>query len=179
MSTNNNQDKQRSEACVDCPAAASRRVFLRDAALAVMGSLALSTLGGRAAALAETLTEVTAPEHAGRQRTYALPATDSVSVDVANDVMLVRWQDRLYAFSLRCPHRGTRLEWRATEGSVFCPKHKARFHPDGSHESGRQSRDLDRYDIGRRGASVAVDLDTLRRVDREPAAWHAAVIVLD
>jgi nitrite reductase/ring-hydroxylating ferredoxin subunit len=84
----------------------------------------------------------------------------------------------VYAFSLRCPHRGTRLEWLTSERRIFCPKHKARFTPEGAHDSGRQSRDLDRYDITRRGSAIAVDLAALRRADQDPVAWRAAVIVL-
>lgn len=95
-----------------------------------------------------------------------------------NEVMLVRWQGRGYAFSLACPHRGTRLEWRADEGRVFCPKHKARFRPDGAHDSGRQTRNLDRYDVRRQGETLVVALGSRRRVDVDPAAWAAAVVSL-
>jgi len=38
-------------------------------------------------------------------RTYAIPTADTISVDVANDVILARSQNRVYAFSLKCPHR--------------------------------------------------------------------------
>jgi hypothetical protein len=61
---------------------------------------------------------------------------------------------------------------------VFCPKHKARFRPDGAHDSGRASRDLDRYALNRQGSSIVVNLDTLHRADQEPEAWRSAVIVL-
>jgi nitrite reductase/ring-hydroxylating ferredoxin subunit len=166
-------------ACQECPVAtASRRAFLRDAGRAVIGALALSTMGKPARALAESVVETTPRRVRGVQRTYAVPSVDSVSVDIGNDVILARWQGRVYAFSLRCPHRGSRLEWRASEGRVFCPKHKARFRPDGAHDSGRQSRDLDRYDLHRTGGSVVVDLAALRRADREPEAWRAAVITV-
>ncbi len=107
---------------------------------------------------------------------HDIPSTDSISVDVGNDLILARWQARVYAFSLKCPHRGTRLEWHADEQRIFCPKHKARFKPDGAHDTGRQSRDLDRYAIARQGGSVAVDLGTVLRADADTKAWSAAVV---
>jgi nitrite reductase/ring-hydroxylating ferredoxin subunit len=99
-----------------------------------------------------------------------------VSIDSANDVILARWQNRVYAFSLRCPHRGTKLEWHADESRVFCPKHKARFRPDGAHDSGRNTRSLDRYDLHLDGSAVVVELDMLHRIDEDPAGWNAAAI---
>ncbi len=165
--------------CGDCPvAAASRRVFLRDVGLAVLSALGLTAAAAPAAAFAESVLETKAVRRRGLRRTYPLPATDAISVDTDDDVILARWQNRVYAFSLRCPHRGARLEWRGNEGRVFCPKHEARFRPDGSHESGRRSRDLDRYDLSRQAGSVVVDLGALRRADQEPERWRAAVIEL-
>jgi nitrite reductase/ring-hydroxylating ferredoxin subunit len=87
-----------------------------------------------------------------------------------------RWQGRAYAFSIKCPHRGTRLEWHADETRIFCPKYKARFRPDGAHVSGRTSRDLDRYDVRRQGSDLLVNFDALRRADTDAAAWSAAVV---
>lgn len=165
--------------CHECPAAmASRRAFLRDVGLTVIGALALSAVTRPAVALAESVIETNASSTSGAQRTYVLPATDSIAIDTDNDVILARWQNRVYAFSLRCPHRGSRLEWLAAERRVFCPKHKARFRPDGAHDSGRASRDLDRYALNRQGSSIVVNLDTLHRADQAPEAWRSAVIVL-
>jgi nitrite reductase/ring-hydroxylating ferredoxin subunit len=168
-----------SDNCGDCPvASASRRAFLRDVGLTVVGALALITVGSPAVALAESVIATEPLRVLGTQRTYGIPSGDSISVDTANDVIIARWQGRAYAFSLKCPHRGTRLEWHADERRLFCPKHKARFRTDGAHDSGRTSRDLDRYDIDRQGEALVVDLDALRRADQEPEAWRAAVVVL-
>lgn len=167
--------------CAECPIGSSRRAFLRDIGLAVGAVLAAGAIGPTLA-LAESVSEI-APSRsgarAGRTRTYAVPAVNSISVDAGNDVILARWDTRVYAFSLRCPHRGTRLEWLDDERRVYCPKHKARFRPDGSHESGRRTRDLDRYSISRQGqSSIAVDLSALHRANEEPEAWESAVVVL-
>lgn len=165
--------------CGDCPvAAAGRRAFLRDVALVVAGALATGVAGRPAVALAESVLETRPTGRRGALRTYALPASDSIAIDTDAELVIARWQSGVYAFSLRCPHRGTRLEWLGGERRIFCPKHKARFRPDGLHESGRQSRDLDRYALRRDGDTVVVDLDVLYRADREPAAWRAAVIVV-
>jgi nitrite reductase/ring-hydroxylating ferredoxin subunit len=164
------------ENCHTCPVAtASRRAFLRDVGLAAAAALAVAALP--AAALAESVVETSPRGRLGQRRLYAIPPGDSISVDTANDVIIARWQNRVYAFSLRCPHRGTRLEWRANEQRFFCPKHKARFNPDGAHDSGRASRDLDRHAITKEGSSIAVDLDTVFRADSDPSAWGAAVVV--
>ena len=159
----------------ECVFSTDRRTFLRASALGVLAALV-----GEAAlpALAEAV-GTTAPRRAtAAELRYTIPASDSVAVDERNEVILVRWQRRAYALSTKCTHRGARLEWRAAEGRVFCPKHKARFHPDGGHASGRSTRDLDRYDIRREGASLVIRLDMLRRVDTDPTGWAAAVAAI-
>ena len=93
-------------------------------------------------------------------------------------MILVRWRERAYAFSTKCPHRGARLEWHPSEDRDFCPKHTARFRPDGAHDSGRKSRDLDRYDIRREGTSLVIRLDALRRADTDPTGWAAATAMI-
>ena len=168
-------DHETDRASGSCIFEVDRRTFLRATALGVLGALA-----GEAAlpALAGAV-GTTTPTSVGRlELRYVLPSADGVAVDESNEVILVRWQRRAYAFSTKCPHRGARLEWRSDEGRVFCPKHKARFHPDGAHDSGRKSRDLDRYDIRREGTSLVIKLDTLRRVDTDPTGWAAATVTI-
>lgn len=115
---------------------------------------------------------------AGAGRSYAIPAADGATVDAENEVLLVRWAGRVCAVSLACPHRGTRLEWHAAERRVFCPKHEARFRPDGAHDGGRRTRALDRYDLRREGDRLVVQLDARRRADQDAAAWEAATVVV-
>lgn len=166
--------------CHECPvAAAGRRAFLRDVGLAVVAALAAGAAGSPAAALAQSVSEMAPSGARGRRLVYTIPAADSVAVDSANGVILARWQDRVHAFSTKCPHRGSKLEWRADERRVYCPKHKARFQADGTHDSGRRSRDLDRFDLRRQGNSLEVDTGALRRSDLDPAGWRAAVVALD
>lgn len=177
----NTRDNQTSESpargCGDCPAAtASRRAFLRDMGAVVATLFAAGAAMSPAAALANAVSETRATGSRGLLRTYPLPSADSIAIDVDNEVIVARWQNRVYAFSLKCPHRGARLEWHQDEERIFCPKHKARFTGDGSHDSGRRSRDLDRHRLSRQGGSVIVDLGAVLRADTDAAAWQAAVI---
>jgi nitrite reductase/ring-hydroxylating ferredoxin subunit len=165
------------EDCDGCSLAVDRRTFLRGAALAAVASLAAA--GGEPLAALAGSVGALAPRHAvGAARSYALPRADGVFVDGANEVILARWQNRVYAFSLACPHKGAKLEWHGDEGRVFCPKHKARFNADGAHASGRGTRPLDRYALALRGDTVLVDTATLFRADVDGAGWDAAVVVL-
>ena len=168
-------DHETDRASGSCFFAVDRRAFLRATALGVLGALVGEALLPTLASAVGTAT----PASMGKlELRYALPPADGVAVDEGNEVILVRWQGRAFAFSAKCPHRGARLEWHPAEGRVFCPKHKARFRPDGAHDSGRQSRDLDRYDVRREGASLVIRLDMLRRADTDPAGWAAAVVMV-
>jgi nitrite reductase/ring-hydroxylating ferredoxin subunit len=162
--------------CSSCDLAMiGRRVFLRRAGLAVAATLAALGASGPTA-FAAAVAEIEPARARGNERSYDIPATDGVYVDAANDVILARWQNQMFAFSIRCPHRGATLEWRQDENRVFCPKHKARFRPDGAHDSGRGSRDLDRFQVRRSGTGITVELARILRADTDLAAWRAAVV---
>ncbi len=159
-----------------CAREVDRRTFMRGAALAA--AAVLMGLGAPPSLLASELPSVAARGAGGTTRMYTIPAIDGATVDPENEVLLVRWAGWVYAFALACPHRGTRLEWHASESRVFCPKHKARFRPDGAHDSGRTTRALDRYDLRRTNDGLVVQLDARRQIDQDPAAWEAAAIRL-
>jgi nitrite reductase/ring-hydroxylating ferredoxin subunit len=165
------------QGCEACPLQTDRRRFLRDMVVAVAGTLAVISLSPHAA-FADGVRVMTPLANAGTLRRYEVPRVDGVSIDGDNDVILARWQQRVYAFSLLCPHRGAKLVWHADESRVFCPKHRARFRPDGAHDSGRQTRALDRYDVRLEGTAIVVDLGTLHQQDEDPAGWRAAVVAV-
>ncbi len=171
-----NVEKPHVDDCSHCELATmGRRLFLQRAGLAA--AAALGALGAmRSTAFAAAVSTIEPGPARGNVRSYTIPTADGVYVDAGNDVILARWQNKMYAFSLKCPHRGATLEWRQAESRVFCPKHKARFRPDGAHDSGRESRDLDRFDIHRAGTGVVVDLATVLRADNDAAAWRSAVV---
>jgi len=165
--------------CATCPAAAlTRRTFLRDVGLSVAAAIAATALVPPDGAFADSITGISPRSPSAPERSYDLPARDGVFLDEANDLILARWEGRAYAFSIFCPHKGARLEWRQDEGRVFCPKHKARFAPDGAHVSGRGSRDLDRYALRRAGNTLLVDFSQVLRADRDGAAWRNAFAVI-
>lgn len=162
----------------ECSLSVDRRVFMRLAALGALGLVGALAPGVIPAELGASVATIRPLRASPRERVYAIPESDGASVDESAEVILVRWRGRAWAFSTSCPHRGATLRWRPDEGRVFCPKHKARFHPDGAHASGRRTRALDRYEIRRRGATLVVALEALHRADRDSAAWEAAWVTV-
>ena len=163
----------------DCAAcgAAGRRDFLRVAALLFA---TLAGLGG-SPALAEALPVRAARGRRGRRDeiTYPLPAADGVEIDKHQQVIVVRYQNAVYAFALSCPHQNTALKWLEGDARFQCPKHKSKYQPDGTFISGRATRGMDRYALRRAGETVVVNLDQLYEQDKDAAGWAAARIVLE
>ncbi len=114
-----------------CGRSSDRRTFLRDVALFAAAVVAAQGLAPNGA-LADTVREITPTTAVGRERGYAIPSTDSVSVDTRDGLVLVRTHGKVFAFSLECPHRGRTLEWQPDSQHLYCPKHKARFATDGT-----------------------------------------------
>ena len=109
---------------------------------------------------------------------YPVPAADGAFIDTKNDVILMRWEQSVYAFSLACPHQNTALRWKPELGRFQCPKHHSRYEPDGSFISGRATRGMDRFKVTRVEGSVVVDLGTLYSQKDDHAGWRAALIRL-
>ena len=166
-------------ACAGCPGPErpDRRRLLRDALVAAAGAL-VSLGASRAAAAALPARAVSGARGADDVARYPIPAADGASIDREHEVILVRWQNAVYAFALACPHQNTALRWLAKDARFQCPKHKSKYRPDGSFIEGRATRGLDRFDVTREGASVAVHLDALHKQDADPAGWSAAVLRL-
>lgn len=162
--------------CDSCPIVHTRRSFLRDAVTAALATVV--TAGYARAASALEVTFVDALRSTGKLHTYAIPSADSVQIDKDNEVILVRWQNAVYAFNLSCPHQNTALRWDEGNKRFQCPKHKSLYQPSGEFISGRATRSMDRLGIKREGAAVVVDIDTMFRQDTEAAAWAAAVVKL-
>ena len=93
-----------------------------------------------------------------------------------NEVILVRWQDAVYAFTLSCPHQNTALKWDDREHTFQCPKHHSKFTASGDYiaDSGRATRNMDRLAIQREGAAaVIVDVDKVFQEDTDGPQWAA------
>ena len=169
MKQNDNHD------CNDCPIT-SRREFIRDASLGVAAILA--SIGLSTAASAMPVTIVSAIVRNSQAVTYAIPGADGVQIDGDNEIILVRWQNVVYAFNLSCPHQRTALRWNAASKQFQCPKHKSKYTPQGGFISGRATRGMDRLAISRQGTNVVVDADRLYQEDENESEWKAALVRL-
>jgi nitrite reductase/ring-hydroxylating ferredoxin subunit len=165
--------------CRACPVA-SRREFLRDAFVAVAGIAASLGIARTASALPERFPVRTtrALRRLNDALTYPIPATDGADIDHESQVILVRWQNAVYAFNLSCPHQNTALHWNETDHRFQCPKHHSQYQPDGEFISGRATRGMDRFSIRRDGDKVIVDVNAMHKQDEDPAGWNAAVVKL-
>jgi len=112
------------------------------------------------------------------EHAYPIPAGDGATIDKENQIILVRFTEKVYAFNLSCPHQNTALHWLAEEGRFQCPKHKSRYQPDGVFISGRATRNMDRFAVRRDGDTIVVDVDKMFRSDRNAAEWEAAVVMV-
>lgn len=164
------------EDCGTCPiaGASSRRDFLRDAALGVAGVLATLGLAQSAAALPVSM--INALARGAKGISYAIPAADGVQIDKDNEVILVRWQNTVYAFNLSCPHQNTALRWNDAAKEFQCPKHKSKYTPSGDFISGRATRGMDRFAIQKSGTGVVVDVDQMYQQDENEAQWKTAFV---
>lgn len=150
-----------------------RRAFLKDGLMAVA---ALAALGASADKLhAMTLGFATAIRDGAILR-YPIPTVDGATIDAANKVIIVRFQNSMHAFVLECPHRGTDVQWQADRGRFYCPKHKSTFQPEGTFIAGKAERNMDRYPVRIEGAELVVDTAAFIRSDRDAAAWAAAKV---
>lgn len=164
----------------DCFVSTDRRRFLRESFLSMAGAM-IAVGMSKGAAFAMPL-EFTEPRsRSGSMRSYAVPGVDGARIDRDNDVILVRWQNALYAFALSCPHQNTALRWDDRDHGFQCPKHHSRFQADGTYieGSGRATRNMDRYAIQMQGANIAVDVDTVFEADTDGPKWAAAVVRLN
>jgi nitrite reductase/ring-hydroxylating ferredoxin subunit len=164
--------------CDSCPLGelVERREFLRDAlARTLLAVGALGALSGRAAAMSVAFASGVGSR---TDKSYPLPASDGVVIDKDESVIVARFENRAFAFSLACPHQNTALRWEASNHRFQCPKHKSRYRPDGSFIEGRATRGMDRFALRREGDNLLVNLDALYREDKEPSEWAAAFVPL-
>ncbi|MBL0173068.1 MAG: Rieske 2Fe-2S domain-containing protein [Gemmatimonadaceae bacterium] len=146
-----------------------RRAFLRDAlsAAAVLAGLSAFAPFSKLSALA------IGPGGALR---YPIPATDGVSIDTANEVILCRFKGDMFAFALSCPHQNTALRALPGTNGFQCPRHKSRYQPDGTFINGKATRNMDRLPITKEGNEVVVDPNVAYESDTEPMKWANALV---
>jgi nitrite reductase/ring-hydroxylating ferredoxin subunit len=159
--------------CATCGDLASRRDFLRDAASLVVCAAAVP-----GDALRFPVRLIVALRLLDGEAVYPIPPQDGAMIDRDREVILVRYQDRIYAFGLSCPHQNTALRWQEEQQRFQCPKHKSTFQLDGAFLAGRATRSMDRYPLRREGDTVVVDLSALLQEDRDRERWVDAVVQL-
>lgn len=155
---------------------ASRRRFLTQ----ISGAVVAAMVGGdavaaRAVYVVEEMTGVAAGPD---KKAYPLPAADGVTIDKTTQVILVRFQGKVIAFNLACPHENTALRWKQAVGRFECTKHDSKYSPDGTFIGGRATRNMDRLAIVRDGNNAVVDLTNLVKSDTQPKEWAAAVVAV-
>lgn len=163
--------------CAHGGQAGSRREFIRGAAVTLAGMFAAAGVApDRLAALPFAWAE--GRPGTGGELTYPLPPSDSVTIDRDNELILVRWASRMYAFALSCPHQRTMLKWRERDRQFQCTKHKSKYEPDGTFVSGRATRGMDRYPIRVSGDRVLVDTARAILQDEDESAWRSASVAV-
>ena len=120
----------------------------------------------------------TSVEAAGSERRYPVPAADGVTIDRKDQVIVVRYQQHLYAFNLACPHENTALKWLPKDWRFQCPKHESRYQPSGQFIDGRATRNMDRLGVRLEDMTLVVDLNKFYRSDKDAAGWAAATVAL-
>lgn len=111
---------------------------------------------------------------AGKEKTYPIPTSDSVNIDRGNSLVVVRYQNHVYAFSLACPHEQAAVKWVEKQRRFFCSKHDSQYTPDGTYQTGHATRNLDRFPVRKEGASLVVSLDRVFHSDTNQVAWTSA-----
>jgi len=147
-----------------CDGCDGRRSFLKQA---------LESLGGLWAV--GLIPSFAIGDRAGDDVAFAVPQSDGVTIDKANEVILVRRGPQVMAFALSCPHQRTMLKWYEQDRRFQCPKHKSRYQPTGEFISGRATRNMDRYPIRREDAKILVTVTKTIESDKDPRGWATAV----
>jgi len=161
--------------CGGCALHTSRRDFLGGLATTLAAFAVHGLLPREAAALPATL--VQGVRSNGEVR-YPIPASDGVSIDRKEGVIVARHEGMLYAFALTCPHQNTALRWNEGSRSFVCTRHKSKYRPDGLFISGRATRAMDRFAVRKEGDALVVDLDRLFEQDVDAAGWGGAHVAV-
>jgi nitrite reductase/ring-hydroxylating ferredoxin subunit len=153
----------------------SRRAFLEAggcfAGILIAGGLPASLLAG-------PITEIEGTPAGAAERSYPLPASDSVSIDRTAQVILVRATGHVYAFALSCPHQNAAVKWVEKDHRFACTKHDSKYQPDGVYTSGRATRNLDRFPIRRAQDNVLIETSKVFQSDKDPGGWAAATVTV-
>jgi Rieske Fe-S protein len=163
--------------CTACAGADARRDFLRQAALLVSGAI-VGIAGASATGEALSVSAGASLGTSGTEITYPIPTADGATVDRDNGVIVVRFQGKVFAFNLSCPHENAAVRWKAAVSRFECSRHDSRYEPNGTYTSGRATRNMDRFSLKRNGDSIVVDVSRLIQSDTQKAQWESAALTL-
>jgi nitrite reductase/ring-hydroxylating ferredoxin subunit len=159
------------------PCSLARRVDRRDLFRLALGC-AGGLLGGALAADGLRVLGVVTPLSAqGSERRYAIPSGDGVTLDQPSALMLTRYQGKVFALAMACPHQRAAVRWLPGEQRFKCSKHDSKYEPSGVYTSGRATRNLDRFPIRRDGDQVVVDVTKIFKSDQDQGGWTNAVVI--
>jgi nitrite reductase/ring-hydroxylating ferredoxin subunit len=161
------------QTCDACGACLGRRDFVLKGFGALVAAAVMGTLPRSVAAQPIRWIEGTG---SGSARRYPVPSQDGVHIDRDGEIILVRHQGELAAFSLACPHQHAAIRWLAGKDRFQCTKHHSEYSPMGVYEKGRATRNMDRLAISVQGGEIVVDPGTLYESDKDPSGWAAAAI---
>jgi Rieske Fe-S protein len=148
-----------------------RRDFLR-AGCAVLSLAAV----GLPASLAGLPIAETSGSGPANEKRFPIPAGDSVNIDRQTQVILVRFQNNMFAFALACPHEHAAVKWLPKDHRFQCSKHDSQYTPNGTYTAGKATRNLDRFAIRKEDNAVVVDLTHWFESDKNQSGWAAAMV---
>jgi nitrite reductase/ring-hydroxylating ferredoxin subunit len=143
---------------------ATRRTVLKS-----LGAIVVSVAAGLSTGLRD------ADAASGSERRYPIPPNDGVTIDRSSQIIVVRFQNQLFAFNLACPHENTALKWLPKDRRFQCPKHESQYQPNGIFTNGRATRNMDRLGVRLDGNTLVVDLNAFFQSDKNPSGWAGAV----
>jgi nitrite reductase/ring-hydroxylating ferredoxin subunit len=152
-----------------------RRAFLQAAACFTLSAAALGLSATDTSAFPISEGD---GQQTGNEVRFPLPAADGVTIDRKVQVIIVRYQSRLYAFNLACPHENNVLKWLPKDGRFQCTKHDSQYTPAGVYTSGRATRNMDRLGVRKEENTLVVELNKFYQSDKNAAGWAAAVVTL-
>ena len=149
----------------------SRREFLQATGCGLFSLAALGIAGDVVLPV-----NAIAASGSGPERTYAIPASDGVNIDHKAQIIIVRYANKMYAFSLACPHENAAVKWVAKDRKFHCTKHDSEYTPDGTYTTGHATRNLDRFPVRKDGNNLIVTAERVFHSDNNAASWAAAAV---
>ena len=93
-------------------------------------------------------------------------------------IVIVRSNGHVYAFALSCPHQNAAVKWVPGHNQFECTKHDSHYTADGTHVSGRATRNMDRMPVRKDGNMMHVDTAHVFQSDKDAAGWNAATVTV-